>query len=105
MTSTEVNLRTKSLSEILESLISSTKYQFFVGFIVIPSVLISMNYAYGEPCLIFCGSRDYWQVAPFVILNIIAVVISFVLARRPFSNGLVIGSLVGWVLQLMFIEM
>ena len=104
MTSTEINLRTKSLSEILESLMSSTKFQFFVGFIVMPSVLISMNYAYGEPCTIFCGSRDYWQVFPFVILNIIAVVISFVLARRPFSNGLVIGSLVGWVLQSMFIE-
>lgn len=93
-----------TLLEILESLISSTKYHFLIGFIVIPSVLISMNYAFGEPCTIFCGTRDYWQVFPFVILNIIAVIISFVLARRPFSNGLVIGSLVGWVLQSMFIE-
>ena len=104
MTSTEINLRAKSPSEVLGLLISSNKYQFWAGFIVMPSVLISMNYAYGEPCTIFCGSREYWQVFHLLILNVVALVISYRLARRPFSNGLAVGSLVGWVLQSAFIE-
>ena len=61
-----------------------------------PSFLITMNYAFGEPCVVFCGSRSYWTFSHFFILNIIALGSSFLISTRHFSYGLALGSMVGW---------